>query len=221
MDERPVARESVAHETVAETTPRSGGALVAGDDYWNTGTVPDRTQLKWGPIWAGLLTTLGLFVLMTLAAVAIGLQAAPGTQADEAAMAAGIVTGIIALVAFFIGGFVSSWSANLSDNGRSLLNGFLVWALFLVLLMILSAFATSALAGIVTNLVGDISVAAPDVDVSPQDALAAARESAWGSLLALALTAAAAALGGLVGSHESVRGRWGARRPETLGRTPS
>lgn len=208
MDNRPVAQESVAHETVVER-PREGGSLVAGDDYWNTGTLPDRTQLKWGPIWAGLLTALGLFVLMTLAAIAVGLQAAPGTDEGDAAMVAGIVTGLIALIAFFIGGFVSSWSANLSDNGRSLLNGFLVWALFLVLLMILAAFGAGSIFGAATNLLGDVSVNVPEVDVTPQEALAGARESAWGSLLALALTAAAAALGGVVGSHEAVRSRWG------------
>ncbi|MBA3627603.1 MAG: hypothetical protein H0W60_07690, partial [Chloroflexi bacterium] len=61
---------------------------MATDDYWNSGTIPDRTQLKWGPIWAGLLTALGLFVLMTLAAIAIGLQAAPGADEGDTAMVA-------------------------------------------------------------------------------------------------------------------------------------
>ena len=208
MDDRPVAHEGDAHASAADT-PRGGGSLMATDDYWDSGTIPDRTQLKWGPIWAGLLTALGLFVLMTLAAIAIGLQAAPGADEGDTAMVAGIVTGIIALVAFFIGGFVSSWSAELSDNGRSLLNGFLVWALFLVLLMILAAFGAGSIFGAATNLLGDVSVNVPEVDVTPQEAIAGARESAWGSLLALALTAAASALGGVVGSHESVRGRWG------------
>jgi hypothetical protein len=208
MDNRPVAHEGDAHASAADT-PRGGGSLMATDDYWNSGTIPDRTQLRWGPIWAGLLTALGLFVLMTLAAIAIGLQAAPGADEGDTAMVAGIVTGIIALVAFFIGGFVSSWSAELSDNGRSLLNGFLVWALFLVLLMILAAFGAGSIFGAATNLLGDVSVNVPEVDVTPEQAIAGARESAWGSLLALALTAAAAALGGVVGSHESVRARWG------------
>jgi hypothetical protein len=213
MDNRPIAQEDVAHEHVPPNTasapPRGGGSLVAGDDYYTTGTIPDRTQLKWGPIWAGLLTALGLFVLMTLAAIAVGLQAAPGTDEGDVAMVAGIATGLIALIAFFIGGFVSSWSANLSDNGRSMLNGFLVWALFLVLLMVLAAFGAGSIFGAATNLLGDVAINAPDIDVTAEEALAGARESAWSSLLALALTAAAAALGGVVGSHEAVRRRWG------------
>jgi len=208
MDDRPVTQDSIVHETFVETPP-AGGSVMARDDYWATGTEPDRTQLKWGPIWAGLLTALGLFVLMTLAAIAVGLQAAPGADEGAAAAVAGIVTGVIALVAFFIGGFVASWSANLSDNGRSLLNGFLVWALFLVLLMILAAFGAGSIFGAATNLLGEVAVSVPDVDVTPDEALAGARESAWASLLVLALTAAAAALGGVVGSHDTVRSRWG------------
>jgi hypothetical protein len=208
MDDRPVTHDSIVHETFVETPP-AGGSVIARDDYWPTGTESDRTQLKWGPIWAGLLTALGLFVLMTLAAIAVGLQAAPGADEGAAATVAGIVTGVIALVAFFIGGFVASWSANLSDNGRSLLNGFLVWALFLVLLMILAAFGAGSIFGAATNLLGDVTVSIPDVDVTPDEALAGARESAWASLLVLALTAAAAALGGVVGSHDTVRSRWG------------
>ena len=209
MDSRPLPPEGAAHDTVVGA-PRESGSLVAReDDYWTSGTIPDRTQLKWGPIWAGLLTALGLFVLMTLAAIAIGLQAAPGADAGDTAMVAGIVTGLVALVSFFIGGFVSSWSAELSDNGRSLLNGFLVWALFLVLLMILAAFGAGSIFGAATNLLGDVAVNVPEVDVTPAEAIAGARESAWGSLLALALTAAAAALGGVVGAHDSVRRRWG------------
>ncbi len=211
MDNRPVAQEGVAHDHVPPDTrsgPPLSGSLVAGDDYWNTGTIPDRTQLKWGPIWAGLLTAMGLFILMTLAAIAIGLQAAPGLEGDVA-MVAGIVTGLITLIAFFIGGFISSWSANLSDNGRSLLNGFLVWALFLVLLMVLTAFGVGSIFGAATDLLRDVAINAPDIGVTPEEALRGARESAWSSLLALALTAAAAALGGVVGSHEAVRGRFG------------
>jgi len=209
MDSRPIAPEVSAH-AAGPGAPRDGGSFVAREgDHWESGTIPDQTSLKWGPIWAGLLTALGLFILMTLAAIAVGLQAAPGADEGDAAMVAGIVTGLIALVAFFIGGFVSSWSAELTDNKRSLLNGFLVWALFLMLLLILAAFGAGSIFGAATNLLGDVSVNVPDVNVTPEDAIAGARESAWGSLLALALTAAAAALGGVVGAHDAVRHRWG------------
>ena len=46
-------------------------------------TEADLQQLRWGPIFAGLLTAVGIFVLLTLPAIAVGLQAAPGVEKAE------------------------------------------------------------------------------------------------------------------------------------------
>src|SRR6478672_10589422 len=81
---------------------------------------PDRQQLKWGPIWAGVVAAFGIFLLLSMLAIALGLQAAPGVSGQDLGIGASIVTSVIILVAFFIGGFISSWSANLSDPGRAL-----------------------------------------------------------------------------------------------------
>ncbi len=59
-------------------------------------------------------------------------------------IAAIIVTCLVALVSFFIGGFVSTWSAGASDPGRSLINGFLVWSLWLVAVALLATFGIGA-----------------------------------------------------------------------------
>ena len=168
----------------------------------------ERAQLRWGPIWAGLLTALGLFVLLSLLAIAIGLQATPaGGDADaDLGLVASIVTSAIALVSFFMGGFVASWSANLTHPGRSALNGFLVWALWLLLVLLLAALGAGQVFGIAAELFGPRGLTAPDVDAG--DLVPTLRDGAWQTLLALALTAAAAALGGVVGSHDAVRRRF-------------
>lgn len=177
---------------------RQGGADV---------TLADLQQLRWGPIVAGLLTAIGLFVLMTLLAVAVGLQAAPGTEAvEDMGIVALLVTSIIALVSFFVGGFVSTWTAGVSDPGRSLVNGFLVWALWVVAVAILAAFGVGAIAGAMGELFGQLS--APDPDLEPDALVDALRDASWQSFLAMALTALAAALGGVVGSREDLRGAW-------------
>src|ERR687896_2233904 len=192
MERQPVARDPMVRETV----------VTGASDTWRAGSAPGEAwQLRWGPIWAGLLTALGLFTLLTLLAVAVGLQATPGADEDPGVVG-GIVTGIIALVAFFVGGFVAAWAADLSHPGRSLLNGFLVWALWLVLLLLIAAFGAGQIFGIAGDLFGPVRVDAPEVDVRTL------RDGAWSSLLALALTAAAAALGGVVGAREEVRSRW-------------
>jgi len=53
---------------------------------------------------------LGVFFLLSLAAIATGLQAAPGADEGDLGIVAVVATSAIALVSFFLGGFVSSWS---------------------------------------------------------------------------------------------------------------
>lgn len=181
-------------------------------DYEERKGIPDVTyadlqQLRWGPIWAGLLTAVGIFFLASLLAVAIGLQAAPGQEdVEDLGIVAVIVTSLIALVSFFVGGFVASWSAGISDTGRSLVNGFLVWALWLVAVAVLAALGIGSFAGAMGELFGQIDQ--PSVDVEPDVLIASLRDSSWSSFLALGLTALAAMLGGTVGAREELRGAW-------------
>ena len=103
---------------------------------------PDLQQLRWGPIWAGLLMALGVFFLLSLAAIATGLQAAPGADEDDLGIVAVVATSVIAIVSFFVGGFVAAWSAGVADPGRALLNGFLVWTLWLAIVILLATLTT-------------------------------------------------------------------------------
>ena len=170
-------------------------------------TAADLQQLRWGPIFAGLLTAVGIFVLLTLPAVALGLQAAPGTESiEDMGFLAILVTSLVALVAFFVGGFVSTWSAGISDTGRSVINGFLVWALWLVAIAFLATFGIGSIAGSMGELFGQVSVPSPDVEA--EQLIEILRSSSWQSFLALALTALAATLGGVVGAREELRGAW-------------
>jgi hypothetical protein len=149
---------------------------------------------------------LGVFFLLSLTAIAAGLQAAPGAPEEDLGIVAIIATSAIALVSFFLGGFVSSWSAGLADPGRALLNGFLVWTLWLVIVILLATVGLGAIVGAMGDLFGDVAVTGADVD--PAELVDILRSSAWQTLLALGLTAAASTLGGAVGAREELRGRW-------------
>jgi hypothetical protein len=59
------------------------------------------------------------------------------------------------------------------------------------------------------QLFGDINLG--ETGVEPQELVNALRDSAWQTLLALGLTAAAAMLGGVLGARDDLRDRW--RRP--------
>jgi hypothetical protein len=156
--------------------------------------------LRWGPIVAGLVTALGVFILLSLLAVGLGLGAAQG---ENPTMVATIVGSIIALVSFFLGGFVAAWSDNAIDNRRGALDGFLVWALWLLVVL----FAGALGLGVGALFGGDIGGLFP-TDQAPD--LNVLRSGALRTFLALALTAAAGALGGVVGTRDRIRTRLGA-----------
>jgi hypothetical protein len=178
--------------------------LAARDGAWLGNGVRDR--VRWGPIWAGLITALATFLLLTVAAVAIGAQAVgSGADGEAAGMAGGIVSAIIALFAFFIGGFVAARTAGVIGRGYGALNGFLVWALGVVLIVALAAFGLGSLFGASGDLFAQYQqMGQPQPDVDPNAVVEGIRNGSLGALLGMLLPAIAAAVGGLFGSHEPV-----------------
>ncbi|HWH23262.1 MAG TPA: hypothetical protein VNW68_00040 [Candidatus Limnocylindria bacterium] len=177
----------------------------------STGSAP---HLRWGPIWAGVLTAFGLLFLFSLIALAGGLAVVEfngqPTAGRDWGWIATIITGALLVVAFFAGGFVSSWAGWEADEGLGLLNGFLVWALALVLLLLFAALGIGQAFGAAGQLfAGQFApgqVLPPDVD--PQQVADAFGDAAWQTLFAIVLALAAAVLGGLVGTRDQFHERW-------------
>ncbi len=117
-------------------------------------SVDDTAQvarLRWGAIWAGVLIALTAFLLLELLVFGISLVSAadrPGNSRDE-----DWVSGIIGLIAFFIGGYVASKASAAEDVSAArdaragLLDGHLVWALGSVLILTLSALGVGQIFG--------------------------------------------------------------------------
>lgn len=166
-----------------------------------------RDRVRWGPIWAGLITALAAFILLTVAAVAIGAQAVDsGAEGDAAGMAGGIASAIIALLAFFVGGLVAGRTAGVLGRGYGALNGFLVWALGVVLILALAAFGLGSLFGASGDLFAQYQqMGQPTPEgVDPNAVIEGIRNGSLGAFLGMLLPAIAAAAGGLLGSHEQV-----------------
>jgi hypothetical protein len=167
--------------------------------------------LSWGPIWAGVLTAFGLFLLFSMIAVAAGLtlvefngDPAADVPADLVAM---IITGLFLVVAFFAGGFVAAWSAGLTEEGPAILHGFLVWALALVLLLVFVGLGLGQVFGAAGQIFAD-QFAPGQVEVQDPQALADAfTDAAWQTVFAVVIAMAAAILGGLVAIRDEVRSR--------------
>jgi hypothetical protein len=184
------------HDTVAR-----GTSTTAETTGWFGNGRLDR--VRWGAIWAGLLTAIGTFLLLTTAAVAIGAQAIDsGASGDDAGMAGGIVSAVIALLAFLAGGYVAGKTAGVIGRGYGALNGFLVWALGVVLILALAAFGLGSLFGAAGDLFGQYQqMGQPQPDADPNAVIEGIRNGSIGAFLGMLLPAIAATVGGLLGSR--------------------
>ncbi|HVM30955.1 MAG TPA: hypothetical protein VM305_09350 [Candidatus Limnocylindrales bacterium] len=176
---------------------------------------PVNRPLTWGPIWAGVVTAFGLFVLFSLLALAGGLAVVefgePGAGVGQDApvdLIATILTGLLLVLGFFAGGFVASWSAWETDQGRGILNGFLVWALALLLLLAFAAFGLGQWFGAAGQVFGGQFQPGALPDVDPQQLGDAFEDAAWQSVFAIVLAMTAAVLGGLVGTRDEFHDRF-------------
>jgi hypothetical protein len=166
-----------------------------------------QDRVRWGPIWAGLITAIATFLLLTTAAVAIGAQAVDsGAAADDSGMAGGIASAVIALLSFLAGGFVAARTSGVVGRGYGALNGFLVWALGVLLILALAAFGLGSLFGASGDLFAQYQqMGQPQPEgVDPNAVVEGIRNGSIGAFVAMLLPALAAALGGWLGSTETV-----------------
>jgi hypothetical protein len=195
----------------SSTGPRRLGANHDGVSYGDghaEGLAPARRDsIRWGPIWAGLITALTTFLLLQLLAIGIGLvDIGPGGGG-------GWVPAIIGLIAFFTGGAVAGMTSAVRGVATGLLNGFMVWALGTVLILLLSALGLGQLFGALGNVAGQLGPGAlsgaadsaqsnaPNVD--PQQVAQAVRTGAIGAFFGLLLSALTSALGGYLGGRST------------------
>jgi hypothetical protein len=160
-----------------------------------------RDRVRWGPIWAGAAVVLTVFIVLQLLFFALGWLDLSLNGRDGSGVAAGSVTGVLALIAFFVGGLTAGASTMWRKAGDGMLHGVLVWALSVLGLLALTLIGGTALLGPLAGVASqtpDAAQAAQNVDAV--QALDAARETAGWAALGLGAAAAAAAIGGIAGS---------------------
>ncbi len=181
------------------------GVRRLGDGHDDEGLAPARRDsIRWGPVWAGLITALTIFLLLQLLAIGLGLIGiGPGDGGGG-----GWVSAIIGLIAFFAGGLVAGMTSAVRGEATGLLNGFLVWALGTVLILLLSALGLGQIFGALGNVAGQVGVLqnlqsanVPDVDHA--QIAQAIRSGALGAFFGLLLSALASMLGGFLGGRSS------------------
>jgi hypothetical protein len=187
-------------ETTAQVPHQRGGAPTAVRESGATTTeaVPAARsdQVRWGPVWAGALVTVPTFLVLQSLFFALGwLDLA--VDGGGAAATRGVVTALLGVVAFLVGGLLAGAASAWRATSSGLLNGTLVWALGVVGLVGLAVVGGTSLLGPLAQVSGQLQV--PDVPV--EAAVATARHSAGWAALALGGYWAAAAAGGALGAR--------------------
>ena len=113
-------------------------------------------RVSWGGIWGGVLTAVGLLLLLAALGMAVGITATDPTQADGAkiGMAAGIWAGVSLLVSLFVGGMVSTRIGAIFDGTTGFFEGALVWVVSVLLMLYMASSGIGMLADGPFGLVG-------------------------------------------------------------------
>jgi hypothetical protein len=119
--------------------------------------LPVRNRVQWGPIVAGVLTAIVLFLLLTILGLALGASVLdPANTAGEIGTWAAVWGAITAIVSFLIGGWIATRSAVIEGTFAGLLNGLCVGIAGLLLIIWLTASGLGNLFGTIGSTVGSV-----------------------------------------------------------------
>lgn len=200
---------------------RTVGERVAHVDHVDhrPDAVEVKNRVQFGPIIAGVLTAIATLLILTVLGLAIGASALEPREVGEGVGAAAAIWGIIsALIAFFLGGWVAAKTAAVAGAGSGLINGLMVGAAIITLVLWLTGSGVSGILGTLGSNIGDITslvqeetggtdqaqeeAEAAVADIEPASAFDTVRDAAWGTLAGLVLPLVAAGAGGLLGHNE-------------------
>jgi hypothetical protein len=163
--------------------------------------VKPRAIISWSSILAGALVALAALVLLSVTALAAGLEPGPLASSGEPRLGtavSSIITGLFIVIAFGAGGLTAVWAAGVVEPGPAILHGFLVWALALLLMLTLIALGIGGLGSTATFFGSGFR----------PDSVDAFKRAGWATVLGLALGAGAAVLGGVLATREEISRVW-------------
>ena len=114
----------------------------------DTTIVTPVDRVRWGAIFAGLFSALSTLLVLTLLGIGIGAASFdPGDRASGFGIGAGIWSAVSLLLAFAIGGYIAARTAAVTGSRNAALNGALMWAVAIPLLLYALGSGVGALLG--------------------------------------------------------------------------
>lgn len=212
VDETMMANSTAATDDGPDNTrqirsvPSGPGSLTERDPV--TGRAGRGDRVTGSPVWSGFVVGLATWILLEVVLVAVdltGISSGPGAGVEASEWWWSLAAGVVAL---FVGGLFAGAASRWRTSGDGALQGLTVWALTVVGLLVLAALGAGIGFGAFGDVVGiDGAVGAAEI---PAGAAETAQDAAGIAVLALVLTAAAAAAGGSVGAK-----MWPASRRRT------
>lgn len=125
-------------------------------------TIQQGSRIAWGGVWSGLLVAVGVFLLLTVLGLAVGVSAAdvdPGQDGNARGLGIGaaVWSGLTLLVALFVGGMVATRTGMVYDRATGMIEGVLVWVLAIILLIYLASSGIGMLASGVFGTLGGVT----------------------------------------------------------------
>lgn len=151
-----------------------------------------RDRVRWGPIVAGLVVTVGTYLILQLALITSGLVDIPDNS-----NAAGFWSAAAAVVAFILGGITAGATASWHRASDGVLHGIVMWAVALVALVLLAGIGSGVALGALDTreIFHDLTTNADTVQTK-----ATAQDAAGWALIGMTVALVAAALGGAIGA---------------------
>ncbi len=174
-------------------------------------TAHDRVRFM--PIFAGLLTAITTMVVAMFLGLAVGLSVfGSGASGNDIGTGSYIWTAVSAALSLLLGGWVAGETAAVASDGNALLNGFLVGAATLVMLLWMATSGIGNLLGGIGNNIAQvarsglsaagtqqINNAGQSVQSNAGTIHNVAQHVVWGTWIAIVVGLALAALGGWIG----------------------
>lgn len=136
------ASTAVRSETVADNDQHIGQEAWIGTDS----TEVSNGNVSWGAIFAGVVTFLGIMILLGVGAAAMGLQGSSGGA-----------TGVFALISLIVAFAAAGYVAGALGVRAGLFHGFAAWATSLLASLILAGWLGSSIVGGLGSVLGNVT----------------------------------------------------------------
>lgn len=147
--------------------------LQSHDSVVAPSSTPQGLRVNWGSIWSGFLIAVGVFMLLTVLGLAIGISTVDigqGANSEGLGMGAAIWSGLTLLVALLIGGMAATRSGMIYDRAAGMVQGVLVWVLFILTLIYMASSGIGMLSSSIFSALGTVTqstaAAVKNLDVS-------------------------------------------------------